>query len=31
MVRDLTDMIAAQPDVYVDSENLQTLFVVVSK
>jgi len=31
LVRDLTDMIAAQPDVYVDSENLQSLFVVVSK
>jgi len=31
MVRDLTDLIQAQPEVYVDSENLQTLFVVVSK
>jgi len=31
MVRDLTDLVQQQPDVYVDSENLQTLFVVVSK
>lgn len=31
LVRDLTELVQAQPDIYVDSENLQTLFVVVSK